>query len=291
MEGNEYHKEEGDQLDTGNTPENPAIIPVVEGAVPTDTASTTNSIPAPDMEIHHSQHVHHKKKWNDYLFEFIMLFLAVSAGFLVENLREHYVEHLRAKEYAVMLHKDLASDTVILNIIGRFRTQQAKRYDSLKEILDNSSFDKINKQQFLGLAVESGKYLHLIPNNGTLQQLKSSGSLRYFRDTALIYMLTSYEEDLRHLEYVQAEEKEFTATEILPFKMTHLNNRLLKAGTPNLLNFPGEQFIDFDKRAIMQFSNLVEKSASFNEIMGEASLNSHKEKAIRLMEMLKEEYR
>jgi len=130
MEGNEYHKEEGDQLDTGNTPENPAIIPV-EGAVPTDTASTTNSIPAPDMEIHHSRHVHHKKKWNDYLFEFIMLFLAISAGFLVENLREHYVEHLRAKEYAVMLHKDLASDTVILNIIGRFRTQQAKRYDSL----------------------------------------------------------------------------------------------------------------------------------------------------------------
>ena len=44
------------------------------------------------MEVHHSHHVGHKKKWQEYFLEFFMLFLAVSLGFLAENLREHYVE-------------------------------------------------------------------------------------------------------------------------------------------------------------------------------------------------------
>jgi hypothetical protein len=39
-----------------------------------------------------------EKKWTHYFWEFFMLFLAVSAGFLVENQREHYVEHQRAKK-------------------------------------------------------------------------------------------------------------------------------------------------------------------------------------------------
>ena len=40
------------------------------------------SNPAVEMEVHHHPHVHHSKKWKDYLFEFLMLFLAVTAGFL-----------------------------------------------------------------------------------------------------------------------------------------------------------------------------------------------------------------
>jgi hypothetical protein len=41
------------------------------------------------MEVHHHPHVQLEKKWKNYLFEFLMLFLAVSAGFFVENLREN----------------------------------------------------------------------------------------------------------------------------------------------------------------------------------------------------------
>ena len=41
------------------------------------------------MEVHH--HSHHPKKWKEYLTEFLMLFLAVSMGFVAENLREKHV--------------------------------------------------------------------------------------------------------------------------------------------------------------------------------------------------------
>lgn len=48
------------------------------------------------MEVHtHTE----RKRWTHYLWEFLMLFLAVTLGFFVENQREHYVEHQRAQVY------------------------------------------------------------------------------------------------------------------------------------------------------------------------------------------------
>ena len=63
--------------------------------------STLNLQPS-DMEVHHHGHVHEKKKWKDYLFQFLMLFLAVTLGFFVENQREHYIENQRAKQMQVL---------------------------------------------------------------------------------------------------------------------------------------------------------------------------------------------
>ena len=50
------------------------------------------------MEVHAHTHTE-RKKWTHYFWEFFMLFLAVTLGFLVENQREHYVEHRREKQY------------------------------------------------------------------------------------------------------------------------------------------------------------------------------------------------
>jgi hypothetical protein len=44
------------------------------------------------MEVHTHTHTA-RKKWTHYFWEFLMLFLAVFAGFLAENQREHIVEH------------------------------------------------------------------------------------------------------------------------------------------------------------------------------------------------------
>ena len=40
-----------------------------------------------------------KKTWRDYLFEFIMPFLAVTAAFLLNTEREDYVERNLEKQY------------------------------------------------------------------------------------------------------------------------------------------------------------------------------------------------
>jgi hypothetical protein len=60
-----------------------------------------------NMELHHPHHPTHKKKWSEYIIEFIMLFTAVFLGFVAENIREHAVEQNRAKEFAASLVHDL----------------------------------------------------------------------------------------------------------------------------------------------------------------------------------------
>src|ERR1700755_1585555 len=68
-----------------------------------------------NMEVHkHPHHVTHKKKWGEYLLEFIMLFLAVFLGFLAENIREHVVENDRAKEFSRSLIEDMQHDTAAI---------------------------------------------------------------------------------------------------------------------------------------------------------------------------------
>src|SRR6185369_13052084 len=62
------------------------------------------------MEVHHHSHTE-RKKWYHYLWEFFMLFLAVTAGFLVENLRERRADHHREKQYMASLLDDLKQDT------------------------------------------------------------------------------------------------------------------------------------------------------------------------------------
>ena len=57
------------------------------------------------MEVHHHSHTE-RKKWTHYLWEFLMLFLAVTLGFLVENQREQLVEHQREKQFIQSLFND-----------------------------------------------------------------------------------------------------------------------------------------------------------------------------------------
>ena len=72
------------------------------------------------MEVHHhsspAQGGTHTpgKKWTHYFWEFIMLFLAVTLGFFVENQRDHFIENQRAKELARALYSELLDDSVAI---------------------------------------------------------------------------------------------------------------------------------------------------------------------------------
>ena len=44
------------------------------------------------MEVHHHPHVE-KKNFKEYFLEFLMIFLAVTMGFIAENVRERITEH------------------------------------------------------------------------------------------------------------------------------------------------------------------------------------------------------
>ena len=92
------------------------------------------------MEVHHHSHTDpahggtSRKKFTHYLWEFLMLFLAVFCGFLAENQREHLIEHQREQQYMRSMVKDLEQDETNIqkSIIDETRTIQIA--DSLIEM-------------------------------------------------------------------------------------------------------------------------------------------------------------
>jgi hypothetical protein len=131
------------------------------------------------MEVHAHSHTA-RKKWTHYFWEFFMLFLAVTLGFFVENQREHYIEKLRAKEFARSLIADLAADTAFLNNTISIYDTLSGNIDSFLRVAASPDLKTTpgGTIYYYGDAANSG--FRMAFNTATLEQLKSSGSLRYF---------------------------------------------------------------------------------------------------------------
>jgi hypothetical protein len=145
-----------------------------------------------NMEVHkHPHHVTHKKKWGEYLLEFFMLFLAVFLGFIAENIREHFAEQGRAKEYAKSFLIDLKNDTTELN--------NSIFYDENTRLMTDSLVQFISKEN---VHVKGGELYYLSRkasvfyitdwNKATINQLVSSGNLRYFTNPQLVNKINVY---------------------------------------------------------------------------------------------------
>jgi hypothetical protein len=80
-------------------------------------------------------------------FEFLMLFLAVSLGFFVENQREHYIENLRAKEFSKTLIKDMKIDIVSIQAQKKSASMYIAIVDSLLE-LNKTKLEGRNASRF-----------------------------------------------------------------------------------------------------------------------------------------------
>ena len=142
------------------------------------------------MEVHAHTHTE-RKKFTHYLWEFLMLFLAVFCGFLAENQREHIVEHQREKKYMLSLMEDLKADTAFINneIIDKW--QKAMGLDSL--IRNLYSKDVFSKQVEMYRQFRSyNPILTPLFNDQTIFQLRSSGNMRLIRNDSVITLISKY---------------------------------------------------------------------------------------------------
>ena len=175
-------------IDPAQTPDGPSQDS------PTTLKKQTKTTP---MEVHHHGHLHTDKKWKEYLFQFLMLFLAITLGFFVENQREHYIENQRAKVFAKLLVNDLSIDTAELNRAQRVWGNIVTASDSLAVQLNEANFRHVPGGKIYYYEYWSGWRWSIISRDATLQQLKNSGSLRYLGDAALILKILDYEEAIK----------------------------------------------------------------------------------------------
>lgn len=149
------------------------------------------------MEVHAHPHTP-RKKWTHYLWEFLMLFLAVFCGFLAENQREHMVEHQREKVYIKSLAEDLKQDTSKLNqIIIAFNEKIVYKDSLLKELASPAVYKNSSKAYFF--FEKSRHFPDFIYTDRTIQQLKNSGNMRLIRNKPVSDSIIEYDSWVRNL--------------------------------------------------------------------------------------------
>ncbi len=155
------------------------------------------------MEVHHHSHsgadTHRgRKKWSHYLWEFLMLFLAVFCGFLAEYQLEHKIEKEREKQYMRTAIEDLKKDTANLNLgINRFFNNE-KQVDSIFK-----AWPDIQKGIYPVFFYNSDPlygYKSFVYTDRTIQQLKSSGSMRLIRKKKAVEGIMQYDAFARDLQ-------------------------------------------------------------------------------------------
>lgn len=165
------------------------------------------------MEVHHHSHPStssgHRKKWTHYLWEFLMLFLAVFCGFLAENQREHMIEHQREKKFIRSLVSDLDADISRLTTIIGLRNDRALMLDSFSVLLNSKeALRHCNDLYYYNSFATRGVAFRFTPVDGTMQQLKNAGNLRLVRNSAVSDSIISYDVLVRSFTTGTADEEE-----------------------------------------------------------------------------------
>ncbi len=186
------------------------------------------------MEVHHHAHRpdpdpstssgHRSRiKWTHYFWEFIMLFLAVFCGFLAEYQLEHKIERDRAKELASSFYDELKSDSVALNTVKVFRERKYTALVYLQNYFQDSSVTNCSNiftiQLLYGYFTFSPSFFE--PGDAILEQLKNSGSLRYFKSRELQKLTGDLSVSIANLRKRNAFEEVFYRENIWPFLLKY----------------------------------------------------------------------
>jgi len=174
--------------------------------------------PAPVSHQHTGIQV---KSWKGYLFEFILLFLAVFLGFVAENFRQKISERQQAEELAHNFYDELLADSVAIRwyIDARFTKDTA--LIALKEYVLDSSLEKVSR------AFVKNYYTALFLNNRfeptdvLLEQLKNSGSLLYFKNKELQRLTGGLSECIARMRQFDAYDADYLQDQIIPFHNEH----------------------------------------------------------------------
>ncbi len=163
-----------------------------EGIIIPDSAIYTSETKTEPMEVHHHPDLHHKHKhFREYLFEFFMIFLAVTMGFFAESIREHYVELRNTRRYLESFKQELVNNK-------RAFVTADSAYNSVVPSLDSvvRIFFEKKENQDLYLMGRLLKHVKRVFNtsidNAAYQQMVNSGGLKNLDNQALMDSISIY---------------------------------------------------------------------------------------------------
>jgi hypothetical protein len=246
------------------------------------------------MDVHAHTHTA-RKKWTHYFWEFFMLFLAVTLGFFVENQREHFIEHLREKQYVKSLIEDLEKDTADLNNDIPFWDLQMQRIDTIRNEIDKSPENR-NK---LMLYLYSGYmrwYDKFVYHDRTIMQLKNGGNFRLIRNKAVAESLIDYDasinSELRDMEALSNTiwlQLNFLQNKIFNTRDYSPPNRYIRLDSAIRTDPKPIEIKKEKEEELFEYYNLLDYFRGLNIVRNRKN-KSLLNQAINLMSLIKKEY-
>ena len=239
-----------------------------------------------NMEVHHHPQVE-KKRFREYFFEFLMIFLAVTMGFFAENIREYYSNSERVTQLSEQLVQELKKDTASLNATIAYQTNLQKNADSVFKLLRNPP-GLIDTKKLERLIEKCFRVTTFTSSSGALTSIKNQLNLKQFSGSEISNYITDYEgqqNQMKTAEAIQVQQvkeivekfmqQHFTADDLYALRIDHsdISGNLRKTSPDDLENF----------RAAMV------SVEDFNTLLV-GSYNESKESALKLMQYVRKEY-
>ena len=225
-----------------------------------------------------------------------MLFLAVSAGFLAENIRENRGDNAKEHAYMTSFYNDLKSDTAGYNHTIVVLHRKIPFYDSALKFL--TSPGDFNYNFPFRFYIKTNSDVSFMPIEPTFQQLRNSGNLRLITNNLVLDSCQIYEGIVSgdyqgQVNYVIEFNKRLLQMQEKLFEYSNLN-KFLNDKISSSVSEDGSIYsillISKDNDKMQELRNLFIGTKAA-EIFYISHLEFIKQKAINLMVFISKEYK
>jgi hypothetical protein len=213
-----------------------------------------------NMEVHHHSHSHGNKNWRTYVWEFVMLFLAVFCGFLAEYFLEHRIENERGKQYVQSMIEDIASDSTKISERLLKTKKQASGLDSLSLLISNPPYNDSTIRNIYFLMLKYTEIIYDVDfTKRTIAQLRNSGGMRLIPNKISADEITRYSE---LVEKVETQGEIYAKNGI--YEILKLNNKIFETRYRRGLNIDNffikshtVKLVSNDENLLIEYANLT----------------------------------
>ena len=277
-----------------SAPETNSLLADIPIITVTEEQPTTNNLqPTTDMEVHHHPQLEHKPKpWKEYLLEGLMIFLAVTMGFIAENIREHLSDASKEKEYAIALVEDLQSDTARIHYSIKRLMNDINYCDSLITFFDAGKIGPEYDKQMAKFGLLGGLSSDVIFNDRAALQLKSTGSIRLIEKKVADSVLKYWNNQLLLAQTHERFETQRILQRSLGFKTFNWYHHYYEGAKKENINKLNQKYQGIINKALLyEFVNASSPLYNSANTQYIPELQDENRLAINLINLIRKEYR
>lgn len=161
-----------------------------------------------------------KIEFSKYLYELLVVFIGVTAAFLLSNWAESRKNVNLESIYINHLVEEFNSNKALLERIVEYNREKTVKINRLIELLESKIFvDSINVLSLDCLL----KNVYYEPETNTWESLKASGDLKLINEYELLIMLNELHSSYKEAEYSQRLLDEFVTGKVFDFTLVNFN--------------------------------------------------------------------